>query len=112
MRGLYQISGSTIPLFLFSSFLVGLSQPFRPASEWMAPRMKGPPGGFLTAFLAWAWLQNEHDQVPEYTALCAYSLGWVCFGFFLPLLRPWGHLGKQFSVWLYCIAGMGESNTN
>lgn len=41
-----------------------------------------------------ACLKDEHIHVPEYTDLCAYSLGWVCFGF-LPLFSPWGHLVKS-----------------
>lgn len=66
----------------------------------MAPRTKAPPGEFLTAFPASGLAAKGTHPGPEYTALHAYSSGWVYFGLF-PLLSPWGHLVKQFSVWLW-----------
>lgn len=82
-----------------SSFPVVLAQPFRSAGEWWTPGL----GLLQEASLEPSWLEvclkNEHIHVPEYTDLCAYSLGWVCFGFF-SFIQPLGISGKEFSVWL------------
>jgi len=96
------IKNSSFPVLLLSfslPFLLSFLSPSdQQASGWLPGRRFPQEGSEEPSWLQ-AWLQNEHIQVPEYTALRAYSLGWVCFGFFL-FLSLWGHLGKQLSVWL------------
>lgn len=66
-------------------FPLVLSQSYRPGAEWMAPRRKAPPEGFVTAFLAWRsfakWAHAGLSTQPCMPTIWGGLFSSVCFSF-------------------------------